>query len=168
MDIPFVVFDVASGSPLRWGACQEYMLDAQAGIGERSLATSQLTVEGNYDLIWNKVKAIREQRYNAGITTPFGELDTKPESRDFINGLVTIAVAAMVKNDTSYARAFTKADDTQVTLNAQQIIAVGEMVEAYINATHQHSQALRAQIYAASDMAELLAIDVENGWPEQA
>lgn len=162
---PFVVFDSTTGAPLRWGSCQLEMLEDQGSEGERVLATSQLSVEGNHDLIWSEVKAIREQRYNAGISTPFGQLDTKPESRDFINGLVTIAVAAVVKNDTTYARAFTKADDTQVTLNAHQIIAVGEMVEAYINATHQHSQALRAQIYAAANMAQLLAIDVTAGWP---
>lgn len=163
--IQYVVFDTATGSPVKWGQCQPELLDAQAGAGQRALATSALTVEGNQAIFWEMVKTKREERYSAGVMTPFGLLDTNLASREKIVGLYADAVWAVVSSDTSYSRDFTKADEQQVTLNAVQMASVGRLIVDYIDAVHQRSQALRADIYAAADMAELLAIDVTAGWP---
>lgn len=165
MIIQYAVFNLTTGAPVKFGPCQSELLDEQAGPGERALETTAFTVEGNRPLFWEMVKAKREERYSAGVMTPFGLLQTNPESRELITGLLADALAALVTNDASYVRTFTKADDTPVTLNAVQMVAVGRLVVTYIDAVHQYSQALRTQIFAASDMAELLAIDVTAGWP---
>jgi hypothetical protein len=166
--INYVVFGTATGSPVKWGQCQPELLDAQAGQGERALATTSLTVDGNRAIFWEMVKVKREERYSAGVMTPFGLLDTNPESRASIVGLYADAVWAVVSSDATYSRDFTKADQQQVTLNAVQMAAVGRLVVDYIDAVHQRSQALRALIYAPeTDMAGLLAIDVSAGWPGQ-
>lgn len=166
--IQYVVFDVATGEPEKWGQCQPEMLDAQASEGQRALATSHLTVSGNRNLVWEMVKAQREARLAVGASTPFGMVQTDPASRDIINGLVTRALIAQVKSEAGFTRTFTKSDNSRVTLNATQIIAVGEVVEGFVNSVHEHSQDLRDQIDAASDMAELLAINILTDWPGQS
>jgi hypothetical protein len=162
----YVVFNLATGTPVKWGQCQPELLDAQAGQGERALATTSLTVDGNRAIFWEMVKVKREERYSAGVMTPFGLLDTNLASREKIVGLYADAVWAVVSNDAAYSRDFTKADEQQVTLNAVQMASVGRLIVDYIDAVHQRSQALRALIYAPeTDMAGLLAIDVSAGWP---
>lgn len=164
MNVPFVIFDITTGEYLRHGVCPPEYISDQAGEGQRVLATSALTVSGNQPLIWELVKVKREERYSAGLTTPFGVLDTTPDSREKILGLFTDAVSR-VATGSNKNRDFTKTDETQVTLSSVQLVAVGQLVVDYIDAVHQRSQQLRAEIYAAADMAELLAIDVTAGWP---
>lgn len=163
--IQFVVFDVATGAVLRWGQCQADMLENQANEGERALATNDMTVAGNRVLVWEQVKAKREERLAAGALTPFGLVQTDPVSRGYVTGLVTRALIAEVNAEEGFSRTFTTAANTSVTLNAAQIIALGALVEEYVNDCHERSQALRADIDAASDMAGLLAIDITVGWP---
>lgn len=165
MIVQYVVFDVSSGALIKWGQCQQELVVDQAAEGQRALATSEMTVDGNRPIIWEQVKLEREARLADGAMTPFGVVQTDPVSRATINGLVTRALIAEVKEEAGFARTFTKADNSRVSLNAAQIIAVGEVVEAFVNAVHEHSQNLRDQIDAAVDMAELLAINISIGWP---
>lgn len=166
--VQYVVFNIATGEPEKAGQCQPELLDAQAGEGQRALPTSHLTVAGNRNLLWEMVKVQREARLAVGASTPFGMVQTDPASRDIINGLVTRAIIAQVKADASFTRTFTKSDNSRVTLNAAQIIAVGEVVEDFVNSIHEHSQVLRDQIEAATSMAELLAVNILTGWPGQS
>lgn len=166
MMTPYVVFDVATGTLIKAGDCQLELLDAQAGAGQRALPTNLTSVEGIRPLIWELVKVKREERYSAGLTTPFGVLDTTPDSREKILGLFTDAVSRVATGG-SKNRNFTKTDETQVTLSSAQLVAVGQLVVDYIDAVHQHSQSLRTQIYAPTvdTVAELLAITIDTGWP---
>lgn len=165
MQIDYVVFDIATGTAERAGLCQPELLDAQAGGGQRALATSALTVGGNRTVLWEEVKTQREERLAAGVTTPFGLVQTDTVSRGYVTGLVTRALIALVNAEAGFSRSFTTAANTSITLDAAQIIAMGALVEEYVNAVHEHSQNLREQIDAAADMAELLAIDISVGWP---
>ena len=70
--IPYVVFSTTTGEALRWGNCQDELLDMQAGGGETALATSELTVEGNKAPLWAKVKALRSEKVDGGAPTPWG------------------------------------------------------------------------------------------------
>lgn len=114
---------------------------------------------------WAEVKAKREERLAAGAETPFGVVQTDVVSRGYVTGLVTRALIAQVNAEAGFSRTFTTAANASVTLNASQIIALGAMVEEYVNACHERSQAFRDEIEAAEDMAALLAIDIAVGWP---
>lgn len=163
--IQFVVFDISTGAVLRFGQCQPDMLQNQANEGQRALATAALDVAGNRPVIWEQVKIKREERLAAGAETPFGVVQTDVVSRGYVTGLVTRALIAQVNAEAGFSRTFTTAANASVTLNAAQIIALGALVEEYVNACHERSQALRDDIEAAEDMAALLAIDIAVGWP---
>ena len=162
--IQYVVFDTATGAPVKWGQCQDELLDAQAGPGERALATSALTVDGNRLIVWADVKAQRDAAIDGGAATPSGVVDSDELARSNVSGA---ALGALIAKSASapYSVTWTMLDNSTVTLDADGMIAMGLAVLAHVNACHDRARALRAEIEAASDMAELLAIDVLAGWP---
>lgn len=165
MITPYSVFDLATGELVKAGNCQIEMLSAQAEVGQRAMATNAVNLAGVRQAVWDAVKVEREARYSAGITTPFGVLDTKPDSREKITGLFADAISRVATGGNK-DRNFTKTDETQVTLSSVQLVAVGQLVVDYIDAVHQRSQALRAEIYNANTtMVDLLTMDIGVGWP---
>jgi hypothetical protein len=161
---PFVVFNATTGEALRWGNCQPELVEAQAGAGESALATSALTVEGNKFPIWESVRTLRAAKINGGSPTPFGIADSDDESRSNISGAVIAALVAK-SAQASYSIVWTLADNSTVTLNADQMIGLGLAVMQHVNACHTNARTLRDLIEDAADMAELLAIDINSGWP---
>ena len=164
MNTPYVVFDLTSGAPLRWGQCQIEMLEAQAGPGERALATSDLSVDGNRLVIWRMARDQRDERIDGGAITPVGAVDSDAEARSNITGAATGALIAKVSN-LPYSVTWTMLDNTTVTLDADGMIAMGLAVLSHVNACHDRARQLRTAIESAANMAELLAIDVTAGWP---
>jgi alkylhydroperoxidase/carboxymuconolactone decarboxylase family protein YurZ len=57
------------------------------------------------------------------------------------------------------------ADNTTVTLNAQQMIGVPTAMSQHGYALHQHGRALKAQVEAAESLEALASIDPMAGWP---
>jgi hypothetical protein len=163
--IDCVVFDIATGSPVRALQCEAQLLDAQAGEGQRALATSALTVEGNRGVIWNEAKAYREARLYAGAPTSFGLVQTDPVSRGNVMGLAMAAKFAIDRGDEDFLRTFTFYDDSEADLDAASLIDMAVETETYINACYNRGRVLRAAKDSAVDMVELLAIDVAAGWP---
>lgn len=160
----YVVFDLTSGNPIRWGQCQDDLLEAQASEGERALATSYLTVEGNRLIIWRMARDERDLHIDGGAMTPVGAVDSDSMARSNISG-ATIAALAAKTNNIPYAITWTLLDNSTVTLDADAMIGMGMAVLAHVNACHDRARQLRTEIEAASNMAELLAIDVGAGWP---
>ena len=164
MITPYVVFDLTSGQPLRWGSCQKEALDQQAGLGERALATSDLSIEGNRLVIWRMARDQRDEHIDGGAMTPVGAVDSDAEARSNITGAATAALIAKVGNQ-PYAVTWTLLDNTTATLDADGMIAMGLAVLSHVNTCHERARQLRTAIEAATNMAELLAIDVTTGWP---
>lgn len=160
----YVVFNLTTGEPIKWGTCQEEMLAAQAGPGEKALATSALSVEGNKPAIWEEVKAIRAQKIDGGCATPWGIAETDELSRSNISGAALAAVIAKSANS-PFEITWTFADNSTQDLNADEMINLGLIAMQHVNACHVNARRLRALIEGATDMAELLAIDVSSGWP---
>lgn len=161
---PFVVFNATTGAALRWGNCQIEMLDAQANEGERALATSDFSVEGNRLIIWREAKDQRDDHIDGGAMTPVGAVDSDSMARSNISG-ATIAALVAKTNNRPYSITWTLLDNSTVTLDADAMIGLGMAVLAHVNACHERARQLRAEIEAAQTMAELLAIDVGAGWP---
>lgn len=159
-----VVFDIATGSPVRALQCEAQLLDAQAGPGQRALATNALTVDGNRLVIWEQVRALRNEAIDAGAPTPFGVVDSDEQARSNIPGA---ALGALIAKSASapYEVTWTLLDNSTVALDADEMIGMAMAVLTHVNACHERARELRAEIEAAADMAELLAIDVAAGWP---
>jgi hypothetical protein len=75
-----------------------------------------------------------------------------------------MAVVAQINNQ-PFSMDWRMADDTIVTLDAAQMIAMGMAVAQHVAACQTKKNTLDAQIAAATTVADLDAIDVESGWP---
>ena len=160
----YVVFNKLTGEPIKWGQTQSEVLDLQAGENEVALATSFLTVEGNRLPIWEKAKSLRDYHINKGAPTPFGYVDSDEAARSNISGAVLGAVIAKT-NSATYSVTWTLLDNSVVTLTADEMTQLGLAVLTHVNSCHEKARQLRVSIESATSMAELLAIDVNVGWP---
>lgn len=102
--------------------------------------------------------AIRYAREVAGV----GGLRTDRESQGLIVGA---ALAATL--DPAYTVEW-KSAAGWMTLTAPQLLAAAQAVRAHVQACFSNERALAASIEAASDAAELFAIDLGQGWPVSA
>lgn len=107
------------------------------------------------------VKAKRDAVEWSGCATPHGPIDTDPDSQRKIGGGSTAALVL----GAAFSKDWRMSDDTIVTLDNEQMIAVGLYVVAHVDACQQRKNALDAEIEAATTLAELDAIDIESGWP---
>lgn len=164
MMTPFVVFNTATGEALRWGQCQAELVEAQAGAGETALATDALTVEGNRTPLWEKVKALREAKIDGGATFAGKVAQTDLLSRTNIAGAALAAVIAK-SAAAPFEVTWTFADNSTADLDADEMISLGITAMGHVDACYARARVLRSAIDAAADMAALLSINLEQGWP---
>lgn len=164
MNVTCVVFNLSTGEFLRTVHVPKEMVLAQAGPGERALETTALTVAGNRLVIWEAARTLRNAAIDAGAPTPFGVVDSDEQARSNVSGA---ALGALIAKSAGapYSATWTMLDNSTVTLDADGMIGLGLSVLTHVNACHERARALRTEIEAAADMAELLAIDVTAGWP---
>lgn len=162
--IQYVVFNLTTGEPVKWGQCQKELLDAQAGLGEKALETTALTVDGNRPIVGETLRTFRNNKIDSGAPTPFGAVDSDLESRTNIIGAAMGAVLA-----TQLGQAFTTTwkmlDNSLVPLTANDLFIMSLAVLSYVNECHARARVLENEIETAANMAALLAIDVTSGWP---
>ena len=96
--------------------------------------------------------------------TPSGSANCDLTSRTSITGAVVMAMIAD-KNAQPFSINWTMANNTTVTLNSTQMIALGEAVGQYVSKAADNRQALKVQINAATTPAAVSAVDVTVGWP---
>ncbi len=108
-----------------------------------------------------RVKALREKAKDGGIVTSWGPLETDPDSRTNINGAVQMATIL----GPQFSIVWRMRDNSEVTLNAAQMIQLGLLVGQHVSACQYRKNELDAAIAAAATAAELEAIDLEAGWP---
>lgn len=116
------------------------------------------------DEAWARVKLLRQEKYKVAPTT-FGEAQSDVESRSFISGLVQMATIAKSVG-APFSETFTMMDNTEVTMNADEMISFGVQVGTYVGAVHSRSRELYAQFQECDTLEDLSAIDIETGWPE--
>lgn len=114
---------------------------------------------------WADAQALQMQAQAWGCETPFGRVQTDADSLQKVNGLALMALIAKT-NGTAFSVDFTLADNSNVTLDADQTITLGQAVGAHVMACHDTAQTKREALLAAPDPATVLAVDVEGGWPD--
>lgn len=169
----FIIYDVATGEP-RWGGSGPAGTIASQNVPDgfaiRQTSAVAVQVNGEWDLaalrldVWEMVKGWRSMAVNGGAPTPFGVVDSDDDSRANVSGA---ALAALIAKTTAqpFAMDWTMADNGVVTLDADEMIALGMAVAAHVNAAHERARVLRSEIEAASDVAALFLIDVTADWP---
>lgn len=109
------------------------------------------------------VNAVRRRMENAVAPTPFGAVECDVDSRGKINGAAVMAMLA-IQAGQPFSINWTMADNSVQALNAQEMIALGQAVGAYIAGLHAIGSAKKAAVDACSSVAELQAMDVDEGW----
>lgn len=113
--------------------------------------------------LWLKAKTKRDAVIEGGALTPFGMVQSDEQSRLNINGAATAALIAKSAGQ-PLSIVWTMADNSEVTLTADQIIGMGMAVVTHVNNAHVHARTLRTALEAAETVTALLMIDVLAGW----
>lgn len=164
MNVTCNVFDLATGEALRTVQCPKDSVGLQAGPGEISLETVHFTVEGNRPIIGEMLRVFREQKIDGGAPTPFGVADSDLGSRTNIIG-TAVGALLMGKLGQAFSTIWKMQDKSLVPMDETQFFTMALSVLLYVNNCHTRARELEAEIIAATNMAELLAIDVTAGWP---
>ena len=113
----------------------------------------------------NAIRDAKSFGRGAQCNTTLGVVQSDENSKTKISGLALMAFMAKVGAQ-PFSVTFTLADNSEVILNADGMVALGKQVGAFDISVHEHCKSLKAQIDAAADLAELDVIDVTVGWPE--
>lgn len=115
------------------------------------------TLQDFKDAQWTQIKQARTAFIDAPLVTPYGTFDSDAAGRTSITDAVLLAnnLSAL---SLPVAIEFTLADNSVVTLDAAQIVEVGLLLGQKVQHAHPHSQALRAQIEAATTKEEVEAV----------
>ena len=138
-------------------------------ISANGLSTSIVppTLSGTKAEAWLKVRARRDQAEAAGCNTALGRIDTDADSQRKISGAVQMALIALTAGQ-SFSVGWTMHDNTTVEHDAQAMIDLGLAAGAHVATCHAVAVAKRALIMAASTIAEVEAVSIEDGWPASA
>lgn len=103
---------------------------------------------------WAKVKRDRAIAEYAGFAWDGSVFDSNPTSQQRIYNNVTRA-----QSNPSFSEAWTLADNTARTLNAQDMVSVGVALGDHVAAQVARSQALRNEIEAATTAEQVVTVD---------
>lgn len=115
---------------------------------------------------WEAAKAVREAISNGTCPTPLGVVNCDPAARLNIAGAVQMAQIAQ-QQGVPFTIDWTMADDSSVTHDGPQMIAMGVAAGGFYAACHTRSQQIRAALDAAMSPAELAAVEIDTGYPAQ-
>ena len=108
-----------------------------------------------------RVKSLRDARETGGLVTPYGPLDTDPDSQRKISGSVVMAMLG----GAGFTIEWRMADNTLVSLDATGMSTLGVLVGQHVRQCQTRKNELDAAIGAATTPEELNAIDLEAEWP---
>ncbi len=139
---------VAAGGPLEGG---EIEAASEAGLN---------TLKARYKIL---VTSRQAQAEAAGCGAPKGRVQTDPNSRAKILGLIGLANIDPV---TDFPLAFKMENNSFEDHSADDMKTMGVSVARHILLCFKRAQILKAAIDAAGTAEDLLAININNGWPD--
>jgi hypothetical protein len=120
-------------------------------------------------IVWDRIKARRDEVLNNGADTLVGRVDCDVESRVNISGTIQMVTLALASGQELTTR-WTMYDDTVMELTGEQMIQMGVQVGQWVAGAHQRSQELRALLDQQElDQAPAEAawdLDILVGWPD--
>lgn len=150
----------------------------QGGVEEAPACASpvligEIEIDPDHDAVLDAAKKEMRRRVNAERdlqeVKPFSYLgkrfDADERSVTRIMGAVQAAQAALAAG-APFSVGWVCADNTIVTLDAQQTIALPAALTQRVYAVHLRARALKADVDAAASLDDLAAIDITTGWPE--
>jgi hypothetical protein len=148
---PDIVFVEITGMPVEEGWDYD---------GTTFIAPAQPTLLETQDKQWEQIKAERDRREQSGFPYMGKTFDSDALSVQRISIAAQAAQAAISANQ-AFSIDWTCADDSVLTMTAQDMISVPVALAQYSDSLHQTARGLREQIYAATTADEVQAIT----WP---
>ena len=105
---------------------------------------------------WDALKLQRGTREFSTFTWGGSTFDSDPQSQSRIQGGVLLAMQSTILDPFSVV--WTLSDNTTRTLNGADMIAVGKAMATLVMTTHAIGRSLRAQVEAATTIAQLESI----------
>lgn len=112
-----------------------------------------------------RINAERDRQETLPFTYLGKRFDADERSVSRIMGAVQAAQAALAAG-APFSVDWACADNTTLTLDAQQMLALQVALAQRVRAVHMHARALKADVDAAASLDDLAAIDITTGWPE--
>lgn len=170
-NVSFIIVKDATQIIERGGTCPGDMVAIQARDGETAypvepgvLAWPSINPDAQKPAVWTMVKAKRDEVIDGGTSTPAGVVDSDELSRSNIAGATLAAIIAKQASQ-AFSIEWTLADNSVVSLDADQMIALGVAAMSHVSLAHDRARDLRSEIEATSDLVDLLTLDIETGWP---
>lgn len=142
------------------GDYQKYLLWLAAG-------NTPAPAESVEDLRERKLAAVsteRDRREESGFPYRGKQFDSTPRSVQRITAAALAAQASLAAGQ-SYSVEWICADNSPLPLDAAGVIGMPVALALHAAALHDHALALKAAVAAAASEADLVAIDIQSGWP---
>lgn len=127
---------------------------------------ASVVTDGNTDLEkakakqWSIIKITRDRREFGGFNWNNLNFDSDSQSQSRIQGGVQLAVLAQQASQV-FSIVWTLQDNSVVSLNAQEMVAVGQALAVHVQTIHETARTLREQINSASTVEEVESVQ----WP---
>lgn len=159
--IVLVVFPVGDSTRVAFDDGTDYDIpptaDEASAIAAAALASAKA-------LALARIEGRREVAFASGMATPFGRVQTDPLSVRNIQGKSSAAAIALFRGE-PYSAEFRLEDNTQASMTGEQLIGLGELLDAHGSACYQRSWDLKDDVLAADTVEAVEAIDIDSGWP---
>jgi len=167
-----VVVNVVEASK-EFAAEQGWIVSDIAQIGMifdgRSFSTPDRwsSVESAQSDLISQINARRDQLETAGF--PYAGLWFQSDQRsvDRLNSTALTASAALISGQSVTFPDWLSADNTPLPVDAAGMLALQAALTQHAGALHQHAKRLKAEVVAATAVADLESIDITAGWPGQ-
>jgi len=148
-------------SAFYWGGTQAVELPAPPGSAytwDWPSKTWMMNLTAGQSAAWARIKAARDAAIAAGVTYNGNVYDSDATAQLRVTGAATMAQLAIASGNTAYSITWTLANNSIVTLTAQEVIAMAQAVGTNYQASFSKAQGLRGQITAATTQAQLDAV----------
>lgn len=126
-----------------------------------ALEPREIGLQEAQDTKWAHAKRVRAMALTLGCWTPKGMIDV---SSDAIDVLTLYAVQSLA--DPNYHVVLTMYDNSFVDHSAAELMTAIKYLSRFVAAVHQRAVDLRVEIYKATTVASVQAIEPREGWPE--
>lgn len=113
------------------------------------------------------INAERDRREELGFPYRGKWFDSTPRSVQRITA-AALAVQAVLATGQPYSVDWTCADNSTLILDAAGVVGIPVALAQHAAALHDHARVLKAAVAAAGSEADLVAIDIQAGWPGAA
>jgi hypothetical protein len=110
------------------------------------------------------INAKRDRLEAAGFTYKGKIFDSDERSVQRINTAVQAAQIAAL-NGQSFSIVWTCQDNTTMTFNGTEIMALPVALATHANALHEFAKGLKAAVTAATNLTDLNTLNINEGWP---